>query len=61
MTKLVIDISEDDEYDHNRSMKFTQHILTTEDFEYACVKAGLAWGFDEPFFDHCVVKEMTEG
>jgi len=60
MSKVKIEISEKDYLDHERSMTFVQEVRTSEDFEYACTKAGIAWGFDDVFADYDIIKMVKD-
>ncbi len=52
VTKVEITITEHDEGDHKKVLKFSQEdILCAEDFEYVCIRAGLSWGFESVFED----------
>lgn len=52
-SKVEIKFTETDEYDHERTMTYSQNnVYTTEDLEYAFVKAAIAWGFDDYFFGY---------
>jgi hypothetical protein len=60
MSKVKIEITDSNTFDHERSMTFVQEIYTSEDFEYACTRAGLAWGFDEVFSDFNLLKVVKD-
>ena len=52
-SKVEIKFTESDELDHIRTMTYTQNnVYTTEDLEFAFVKAALSWGFDDCFFGY---------
>lgn len=52
-SKVEIKFTENDEFDHERTMTYSQNnVRTTEDLEFAFVKAALSWGFDDCFFGY---------
>jgi hypothetical protein len=52
-SKVEIKFTETDEFDQERTLTYTQNnIYTTEDLEYAFVKAAMSWGFDDYFFGY---------
>ena len=43
---------------NKRTVIYEQQCSTLEDFEYVCIKAGLAWGFDNVFEDYDIIKAL---
>lgn len=53
MQSVKIEIS-----DKNRTVIYEQKCETLEDFEYVCIKAGLAWGFNDVFEDYDIMRAL---
>lgn len=60
-SRVDITLTVDDEHGREVVVSYSQNnIYTTEDLEYAFVKAATAWGFDDYFFGYPPQDPMRE-